>query len=116
MTKKNQNKDHHMFQFVGYKGCTSSNHLPNDKPIMKVEDISLTTFLPNDAEQRMLVGELVILVGNKWAKNIPALSWFQEYLPDTIAHEYMQVTKLKTEKVSYINRQYVKYGSYIILP
>ena len=41
MTKKNQNKDYHMFQFVGYKNHFSSNHLPNDKAIMKVEDIHL---------------------------------------------------------------------------
>jgi hypothetical protein len=104
MTKKNQNKDHHMFQFVGYKNRISSNHLPNDKPTMKVQDISLTTFLPNAAEQRMLVDELVILVGNKWAEYIPALWWFKEHIPDRIVHEYMQVTKLKTEKVRYITR------------
>ena len=102
MTAKNQNKDHHMFQYVAFKNRASPNHLPNDKPIMNFDDMPLTTFLPNAEEQKMFVGEFVILVGKSWAKHIPALAWFQEHLPGRFMHEYVEETKKKTEKVCYM--------------
>ena len=101
MTAKNQNKDHHMFQFVAFKNRVPPNHMPNDKPRMKADDMPLTTFLPNAAEQKMLVDELVTLVGERWVKNVPALAWFRDHLPGRIMHDYMEETKQKTEKVRY---------------
>ena len=104
MTAKNQNKDHHMYQYVAFKNRISPNHLPNDQVTMNVDKVPLTTFLPNAAEQSMLVDEFVFLVGQIWAKHIPALAWFKEHLPDQIQHVYMKETKQKTEKVQYIRQ------------
>ena len=99
MTAKNQNKDHHMFQFVAYKNRILPNHLSNEKPLMDVEKAPLATFLPNVDEQRLLIHELVILTGKTWAKYIPALAWFDNHLPEQLMHDHMDETKQKTEKV-----------------
>ena len=76
MTVKNRNKDHHMFQLVAFQNRVSPNHLPNEAPKSDVMKEPFTTFLPSVDEQAQLVEELVILVGQKWALNIPALAWF----------------------------------------
>ena len=76
MTMKNRNKDHHMFQLVAFQNRVSPNHLPNDAPKSDVMKEPFTTFLPSVDEQAQLVEELVILAGQKWALNIPALAWF----------------------------------------
>ena len=99
MTVKNQNKDHHMFQWVAFENRVSPNHLPNEAPKKDVMKEPFTTFLPNADEQAQLVNELVVLVGHKWASYIPALQWFKGYLPARIQHEHMEEMKMKTKKV-----------------
>ena len=60
MTMKNQASDIHMFQYVAFKNRFSGSHLSNN---VSYSDIPLTTFLPSITEQRLLVEELTVLVG-----------------------------------------------------
>lgn len=74
MTVKNQNKDHHMYQWVAFENRVSPNHLPNDAPKKDVMKEPFITFLPNVDEQAQLVDKFVVLVGQTWTSYIPALS------------------------------------------
>ncbi len=99
MMKGNQNKDYHMFQYVAYENRISANHLSDEKPIADICKLPLTTFLPSVQEQEILAEELATLVGHKWAEHIPALEWFEDYLPDNIYHKHMDDVTKKTNKV-----------------
>lgn len=101
MMKKNQNKDHHMFQYVSYEARISPNHLPDDKPIGDIDNIPFTTFLPSAQEQETLAEQLTLLVCHQWAKYIPALSWFKEHVPGQLQHKHMADVKKKTNKVRF---------------
>ena len=100
MTIKNQTSDIHLFQYVAFKNRVSGNHLSNEIPTVACKDIPLTSFLPSVSEQQLLVDELTVLVGHKWASYIPSLKWFDDILPKHIQHNYMNQTKTKTEKVN----------------
>mgnify|MGYP002803516413 FL=1 len=99
MTMKNQTSDIHLFQYVAFKNRVSNNHLSNEIPNVACKDIPLTSFLPSVSEQQLLVNELTVLVGHKWATYIPSLKWFHDFLPKHIQHNHMNETKTKTEKV-----------------
>ena len=99
MTMKNQTSDIHLFQYVAFKNRVSGNHLSNEIPNVACKDIPLTSFLPSVSEQQLLVNELTVLVGHKWATYIPSLKWFDDFLPKHIQHNHMNETKTKTEKV-----------------
>ena len=99
MTLQNRNKDHHMFQLVAFKNRVSCNHLPDDQPNRDIDKEPFTTFLPNAHEQAKLVEEFTILIGHKWVKYVPELSWYKDYLPRCIVHKKMEETKKITEKV-----------------
>ena len=101
MTIKNKGKDHHMFQIVAFKNRVNPNFLPDDRPKSDINKEPFTTFLPSAKEQLQLVEELVVLVGNKWAKYVPALSWYADHLPKHIHHENIAQTKEKTDKVNF---------------
>lgn len=100
MTLSNRNKDHHMFQLVSFKNRISSNHLPNSSPKADVNQVPFSTFLPSAKDQCTLTEELVVLVGHVWAKYIPSLAWFVDFLPKHIVHAQMESTRKKTEKVN----------------
>jgi hypothetical protein len=99
MMKSKQNKDFHMFQNVAYENRISPNHLSDDQPVVDVDKISWLTFLPSAKEQASLAEEITVLVCQQWAKYIPALSWFNEYVPPHTAHKHMEDVKKKTNKV-----------------
>jgi len=103
MTLTNRNKDHYMFQRVCFKNRISSNRLPNSSPKADAKQVQFSTFLPSAQDQSTLIEELILLVGNVWAKYIPSLAWFHECLPKCIVHAQMENTKKKTEKVCEIN-------------
>lgn len=105
MTLKNRNKDHHMFQIVAFKNRISSNHLPCDKAKKSINEIPFTNFLPSPDEQSWFKRDLTILVGHKWTKYIPSLSWMKDYLPSSISHDCMDQAKCKTEKVTIVLRK-----------
>ena len=100
MTQANQNKDHHMFQYVAYENRVSPNHLPDDAPIGDVTKVPFTTFLPSTAEQELLSEELALVMCHMWATHIPSLSWFADCVPTNIPHKHMDDMKKKTNKVS----------------
>ena len=102
MMKSKQNKDHHMFQNVAYENRISANHLSDEQPVVDVDKISLLKFIPGVLEQNRLAEDLTVLVCQQWAKYIPALSWFSEYVPKHISHKHMDDVKKKTNKVSKI--------------
>ena len=60
----------------------------------------MTEFLPGMEQNNQLASHLVILIGNLWAEEIPALVWFKNHLPAVVPHQYMKELKHKTEKVS----------------
>ena len=99
MTMNNQTSDIHLFQYVAFKNRVSANHLSNEIPTVACKDIPLTSFLPSVGEQQLLVDELTVLVGHKWASYLPSLKWFDVFLPNHIQHDHMNQTKSKTEKV-----------------
>jgi hypothetical protein len=99
MTMNNQTSDIHLFQYVAFKNRVSANHLSNEIPTVACKDIPLTSFLPSVGEQQLLVDELTVLVGHKWASYLPSLKWFDVFLPNHIQHDHMNQTKTKTEKV-----------------
>ncbi len=100
LTLQNRTKDHHMFQLVAFKNRVAGNHLPDTQPKRDISKEPFTTFLPNANEQHKLVEEFIVLIGHKWAKYIPELSWYKDHLPQHIVHEKMDETKKVTEKVS----------------
>ena len=91
MTVKNRSKNHHHISVGGVQTICQMT-----KDVMKE---SFKSFLPSVNEQATLVEELVVLVGQKWASLIVALSWFKECLPERIDHEHMAQERKKTQKV-----------------
>ena len=100
MTQANQNKDHHMFQYIAYENRVSPNHLSDEVPIGDINKVPFTTFLPSTAEQELLSEQLAIAVCHIWAAHIPSLSWFSNCVPSTIPHKHMNEMKKNTNKVS----------------
>ena len=100
MTQENQNKDHHMFQYVAYENRVSPNHLSDESPIGDINKVQFTTFLPSTAEQELLSEQLAIAVCHIWAAHIPPVSWFANCVPATIPHKHMNEMKKKTNKVN----------------
>ena len=98
MMKCNQNNDVHMFQNVAYENRISSNHLSDEQPVVDMDKIS---WLSAQVQTR-LAEDLVVLVCQRWAKYIPALSWLVDYVPEHIPHKHMDEVQRKTNKVNYI--------------
>jgi hypothetical protein len=89
-----------MFQNVAYENRISPNNLSDDQSIVDVDKISWLTFLPSAMEQTSLAEEITVMVCQLWAKYIPALSWYNDYVPTHIPHKHMEDVKKKTNKVN----------------
>ena len=99
MTQERQRIDHHLYQINAYKHRVSGNQLPNDTPKGCIDKIPFMSLLPNEQDDQHLTKEFSCILGWTWAKYVPALQWFSDYLPKHIDHRYIKELSQKTEKV-----------------
>ena len=97
MTLKNQNKDHHMFNTMAVKHRVPSEHLDNTNPKKDITTTPYSTFLPNHQESLLYRQELIVITGRIISHYCPELSWISKILPRHIPHEFLDLTKQKTE-------------------
>ena len=98
MSRRNQRKDHHMYNIIAYKNQISGNHLCDISTLHNSQEFALYQFVPSEEIQKLFKDECVVLIGQTWEEHLPAFSWMKEILPPYIAHENIDGTRQKTEK------------------
>lgn len=98
ITSDNQRKSIHKINAAAYENRVTNDHLPSDTSQQDISTVPLTEFLPGIEHNKVLSDHLIILVGNIWAEEIPALLWFKNHLPAKVPHPYEKEMKQKTKK------------------
>lgn len=99
-----QNTDLHMFNMIAVLDRVFPRKeildIPANPPKCK-SDINLHDYLPDSADEKLLVSELEILVARdvlKYMKDINS-GWADDLFPKVIKHDYMDATSKKSEVV-----------------
>lgn len=96
-----QVKDLHMFNILAAMNRVNFHHLPNDRPICKLEDFKLQEMLPSVEDNLVLRNHWSILVGRILVRYIPNMAFMESHLPSVIEHPYMTQMKTKSKVVSF---------------
>lgn len=75
-------------------------HLFNDKSIMKVSKLPLSTFLPTPDDCDALRRNYAVLLGREVVRSVSYFKKFNQYVPDHITHEHTTTTNSKFVVVS----------------
>lgn len=82
-------------------------HLSNDKPIMKVSKLPLSTFLPTPDDCDALRRNYAVLLGREVVRSVSYFKKFNQYVPDHITHEH--TTAMNSKSVVVSSTQYIHY-------
>ena len=91
-----QNIDLHLFASNLIVNRLDFTHLPNDQPIGKIEDFSLTKALLNENEWQTYGENSQVLISRILMEFFPKFSIFKDVYPDHIDHDYSKEMKQKS--------------------
>jgi len=99
MSSDHQVKDCHYFALLLIFSRINSairQGLSQKTPSITPTDIDPKSFIPNAAEQEILLASYKVLLGRFMVKNFPEFAWMDSVLPKHISHPYEHITSAKT--------------------